>query len=145
MLGLVAVVVLVVGGWVVWSAVAPKPEPTALEVTRPKNPLEPGVPALEKRITDVAQVRRLYDTALALPSIPIGASYNCPADHGGMYKLVFFNGETKLKTMTLKTSGCEWLAIDTDNLFLPQDVRQTRLGKADFYAIFSSTTGIAVR
>ncbi|GCE21873.1 hypothetical protein KDK_56730 [Dictyobacter kobayashii] len=126
------------------SLVSPKPEPTVLLVSRPIDPYKPALPPFEKRITDAAAVQRLYDTSMALPGISPFASYNCGSDNGEVYKLTFLNGTTIIKTMELQVSGCEWLLIDTDNLFHPQDVRQPLLGKTDFFALFSRTTGIAV-
>jgi hypothetical protein len=55
-------------------------------------------------ITDAPPVRALAAALCALPSMPPGLQ--CPADFGGMYRLVFAAGGQSFRPVRIQTSGC---------------------------------------
>jgi hypothetical protein len=55
-------------------------------------------------ITDAPQVRALAAALCALPPMPPGLQ--CPADFGGMYRLVFAAGGRSFRPVQIQTSGC---------------------------------------
>jgi hypothetical protein len=55
-------------------------------------------------ITDAPQVRALAAALCALPPMPAGLQ--CPADFGGMFRLVFAAGARSFRPVRIQTSGC---------------------------------------
>jgi hypothetical protein len=55
-------------------------------------------------ITDAPQVRALAAALCALPPMPPGVQ--CPADFGGMFRLVFAAGGQSFHPVHIQTSGC---------------------------------------
>jgi hypothetical protein len=55
-------------------------------------------------ITDAPQVRALAAALCALPPMPAGLQ--CPADFGGMFRLVFAAGGRSFRPIRIQTSGC---------------------------------------
>ena len=59
-------------------------------------------------ITDAAQVRALAAALCALPRMPRGLQ--CPADFGGMSRLVFASGGREFPAVRIQLSGCRAVA-----------------------------------
>jgi len=55
-------------------------------------------------ITDPPQVRALAAALCTLPPMPPGVQ--CPADFGGMFRLVFAAGGQSFRPVQIQTSGC---------------------------------------
>jgi hypothetical protein len=106
-------------------------QPTALHVTLPPNPAAYLYPPIDKTITDIAAVQKLYAAALALPSPAPGGIEHCPAMIPGLtYHLTFLHGSTVLRKADLDGSGCQALS------FSPTDYRVTN---PSFLALFRQT------
>jgi hypothetical protein len=91
------------------------------------------LPPLDVTVTDPAQVRRLFDAALALRQVPAG-EYSCPADFGTRYHLTFTAHDSPPTAMTMDASGCRFIRVEPSgpNYFQTDDFR----------ALFSQVTGI---
>jgi hypothetical protein len=59
-------------------------------------------------ITDTAQVRTLATALCALPRMPQGLQ--CPADFGGVSRLVFASGGREFSPVRVQLSGCRAVA-----------------------------------
>jgi hypothetical protein len=59
-------------------------------------------------ITDAPRVRALAAALCALPPMPPGLQ--CPADFGGMFRLVFAAGGQSFRPVRIQTSGCRAVA-----------------------------------
>jgi hypothetical protein len=105
-----------------------------LHVTRTSP--RPGIPPLDKTVTDEAAVQRLYDAAMALPNAQAG-TYNCPADNGPYYHLSFQRQQTEVQQMDLDASGCRFLRVGPERS--AQTVHQT---DDAFRALLAQTLGI---
>jgi hypothetical protein len=93
-----------------------------------------GLPALDVTVTNAAQVRRLFDAALALRNVPEGAMFACPADWGTRYHLTFTAHDSAPVEMTLDASGCRFLFVEPSGpSYFQTDA---------FRALFSEVTGI---
>lgn len=99
----------------------PPNQPTALHVTLPASQVStPLYHPIDKTITDIAGVQKLYKAALALPVLPPGAVQFCSAGIPGLtYHLTFLHSNTVLRTASMDASGCENL------VFSPKDIRMT--------------------
>jgi len=84
-------------------------------------------PPFDRTSTSATKAQQLYNALLALPVMPAG-TYNCPADFGNVYHLMFYDDSARLvATATVKPDGCEtatlpdgskrWAA--TDHSFWP--------------------------
>jgi hypothetical protein len=60
-------------------------------------------------ITDTPQVRALAAALCALPPMPRGAQ-QCPADFGGVSRLVFASGGREFQPVRIQLSGCRTVA-----------------------------------
>ena len=60
-------------------------------------------------ITDTAQVRALAAALCALPPMPRGVQ-QCPADFGGVSRLVFASGGREFQPVRIQLSGCRAVA-----------------------------------
>ena len=107
-------------------------QPTALIVTRTGNPSDHIAPLLAAS-NDAVAVQRLYHAMYALPHVPSGAIFNCPADFGITYTLAFFNGGTQVSNVTADADGCQFLTLG------PNDIRMTN---DTFWSLLAQTAGI---
>src|SRR5690348_1886257 len=78
------------------STPAPATGPTVLHVTRSDPAPTGSLGPLDKTVTDVATVQKLYQSALALPKYATEASISqsCLNDLGVIYHLDFLQGST---------------------------------------------------
>ena len=114
------------------STAASSDLPTALIVTRTGNPSDHIAPFLAAS-NDAVAVQRLYHAMHALPRVPTGAVFNCPADFGITYSLAFFNGGTQVSNVTADADGCQFLTLG------PNDIRMTNDA---FWSLLAQTAGI---
>jgi hypothetical protein len=68
---------------------------------RGRSPLPP-----QATVTDPARVRAAARALCALPTMPAGI-YNCPADSGISYNLVFWAGTVRFRAVDIDASGCQ--------------------------------------
>lgn len=106
--------------------------PTALVVTRTGNPSDHIAPLLGAS-NDPAAVQRLYHAMYALPRIPNGAVFNCPANFGITYTLAFLNGATQILNASVDADGCQFLTLG------PNDIRMTNDA---FWLLLAQAAGI---
>lgn len=83
-----------------------QPDTLHAEIKSPLNVVEP----LDKTITNVQSVQRLYKAILALPLAPQG-TYHCPIDDGMQYVFTFTAKGNQLHQATLSATGCQFLTI----------------------------------
>jgi hypothetical protein len=67
-------------------------------------------PAVDITVTDPSVVRSIFQETLTQPEQPAG-EYNCPADFGVSYHLVFTSGETTT-TADIDPDGCELIVLN---------------------------------
>jgi hypothetical protein len=92
------------------------------------------LPPLDVTVTNGAQVRRLFDAALALRKVPEGAVFNCPIDFGTRYHLTFTAHNSPPTKMTMDGAGCRFLNIEPSGpAYFQTD---------QFRSLFSQVTGI---
>jgi hypothetical protein len=89
-----------------------------LSVTRTDPSPSDTLGPLDKTITDVQTVQNLYNTALALPAFPVGASISqsCLNDTGVIYHLDFSQGGNEVQHMNLDPGSCKILYLSQTNL-----------------------------
>lgn len=92
--------------------------PTVLHVTRTDPSATNNIGPLDKTVTDVSTVQRLYTMALALPPYPTSASISqsCLNDLGVIYHLDFLQGTTDLEHMNLDPGQCKILYVSQTDL-----------------------------
>lgn len=88
--------------------------PTALIVTRTGNPYDHILPLVGGSM-DAAAVQRLYRAMYALPHVPSGVVYHCPADFGIVYTFTFINGGTVILKANANATGCEFLTLGSSD------------------------------
>lgn len=80
--------------------------PTSVSISRTGGLAGDHIPPLATvRVTDPGLVRTLYQTVRTLPAMPAGV-YNCPADVGVRYRLVFARRGRVELTAVVDANGC---------------------------------------
>lgn len=93
-------------------------EPTMLHITRTDLAATNSLGPLDKMITDVATVQKLYQMGLALPAYATqnSISQSCMNDYGLIYHLEFLRGSTEVQLMNLDPSSCQVLYVSQTDL-----------------------------
>jgi hypothetical protein len=96
----------------------------------PANP----APNVAATVSVASQAQALYQATLDLSQVPSG-TYNCPADLGVTYSLVFSDGSKASPIMqaTLDPTGCGWVNINGLGSLVTD---------ATYWAFLASTLGI---
>lgn len=89
-----------------------------LTVTRTDPSPSDTLGPLDKTLTDVQTVQNLYNTAIALPAFPVGASISqsCLNDTGVIYHLDFLQGGNEVQHMNLDPGSCKILYLSQTDL-----------------------------
>jgi hypothetical protein len=85
-------------------------QPDKLVVKR-IDPLHQSNIGFEKSIEDRAEVKKLYDKMLSLPSFPQGTSA-CPNDNGVQYELTFTHASKFVSKAMVDATGCEGVTFN---------------------------------
>jgi hypothetical protein len=85
-------------------------QPDKLVVKR-LDPLHQSDIGFEKSIEDKAEVKKLYDKMLSLPSFPQGTT-SCPADNGVQYELTFTHESKSVSKAMVSATGCQGVTLN---------------------------------